>query len=112
MSIQPRKPNMGKRTAVACSTAGSALWSRTFLSSAESEGGCEIARWRPAGGDHRVLALDQSRQLFQPKAPREEARDRAGVIDCVIDFAAARIGSDDDRGNTRDRKSTRLNSSH
>src|SRR3546814_14961708 len=36
-----------------------------------------------------------------PKAPREEARDRAGGIDCVIDFAAARIGRDDDRGNTR-----------
>src|SRR3546814_4420754 len=104
-----------------------------------------LFRSRAAGRDQRAFALDQAGELLQPEPPRDETRDRAGVVDRVIDLAVARVRRDDERRDARarppaialgrrdmippaailvegdddehllplrDRKSTRLNSSH
>src|SRR3546814_16711977 len=60
-------------------------------------------RRRAAGRDHRAFALDQAGELLQPEPPRDETRDRAGVVDRVIDLAVARVRRDDERRDARAR---------
>src|SRR3546814_2011709 len=60
-------------------------------------------RRRAAGRDHRAFALDQAGELLQPEPPRDETRDRAGVVDRVIDLAVARVRRDDERRDARTR---------
>src|SRR3546814_4640334 len=62
-----------------------------------------LFRSRAAGRDQRAFALDQAGELLQPEPPRDETRDRAGVVDRVIDLAVARVRRDDERRDARAR---------
>src|SRR3546814_13853250 len=63
----------------------------------------EVARRWAAGRDHRAFAFDQAGELLQPEPPRDETRDRAGVVARVIDLAVARVRRDDARPDARAR---------
>src|SRR5579875_3252467 len=61
----------------------------------------QVARRRPAGGQHGVFAHLQPRQFFQLEPPRDEARDRTGVVDRVLHVTLLRERRNHQRGNTR-----------